>query len=267
MNKFYFTVPDVNQGIQLPLEIKWDFDGRTDSIELYEDEVIKEVIGIADDFEIARFSHKEDIQTNKTEINYEFNFFNGIDVQTSVSTDWINSYLAEGFTTEEIYFYKNPFTKSFFKLDFYNTPDTKTQTNYFTVILPTQQGDVENASISPIPPFDNVPIKKPKYKLDFVGDKEGFFLYWLRKTEFLNINTFYMSAKFFDAKLGVFVKMMNRPQSSLPVNQFQFNPNDYFYYKVELDYTNKTYQVFDYLNVRVGTNTPIIWYEYVNPPQ
>jgi hypothetical protein len=73
-----------------------------------------------------------------------------------------------------------------------------------------------------------------------------------------------MSAKFFDGRLGVFVKMMNEPQSVLS-DKFIFESSRYFYNKVVLDYTTKTYQVFDYLDNRIGAGTPIKWYEYINP--
>lgn len=267
-NKYYFTIPTEDRALEIPLEIKWDFGGRTDSIELYEEEVIKDIIGVATDFEILRFSHKEYSPNQSTNIKYDFYFYSGnpVTVTASTSSNWVTSYLAEGFGSEEIYYYNKPFTKSFFKLDFYDTPNIKTQINYFTVIIPVQQGGFENSSISPLVPFNNVLIRKPSYKLDFVGDKEGFFLYWLRKTEFLDIKTFYMSAKFFDGRLGVFVKLMNEPQSSLP-NKFVFEGERYFFNKVVLDSDKNTYEVFDYLNVRIGTSSPIKWYEYVNPPE
>lgn len=74
-----------------------------------------------------------------------------------------------------------------------------------------------------------------------------------------------MSAKFFDGKLGVYVKMMKIPQSSpLIPSVFQFD-SKYFYYKVNLDYVNKTYEILDDLDVRVGTTSSIKWYEYINP--
>lgn len=74
-----------------------------------------------------------------------------------------------------------------------------------------------------------------------------------------------MSAKFFDGKLGVYVKMMKIPQSSpLIPSVFEFE-SKYFYYKVNLDYVNKTYEILDDLNVRVGTTSSIKWYEYINP--
>jgi len=183
------------------------------------------------------------------------------------------SYLPEGFLSTEIYYYIRPFTQSFFKLDFYDSKDTITQTNYFTAIIPVQQGATETVSISPYKPL--VQIKKPEFTLDYVGDKEGFFLYWLRKKNFYDINpnptktteTFYMTAKFFDARLGVFVKMINLNQATQPLksNQFQFKPDRYFYYKVILNYVDNTYQIFDWQDVRVGVSGPIKWYEYITP--
>lgn len=276
-NRYYITLPTTNQEINIPIEITEDFLGRTDSIELYEDEVLGEVIGVATDFEVGRYAHNEYSPTNtETSVNYEFYFYSG-NVNTlsattcplPTSTDlglWVNNYLAEGFNSKELYYFANSFANSFFKLDFYDSNDEKNQTNYFTIIIPTQQGFTTTASISPyIPP---VKIKIPKFKLDFVGDKEGFFVYWLDIPQFLTINTFYMSIKFFDAKEGVFVRMMNVPQCSLP-NKYQFESGKYFYHKVILNYETKTYEIYDgnNPNTRIGTTTnPMKWYEYVNPP-
>jgi hypothetical protein len=78
-----------------------------------------------------------------------------------------------------------------------------------------------------------------------------------------------MSAKFFDARTGVFTRMINRVQivpNILPT-QFTFNNADYFYYRVKLDYQTFTYKVTDVLTgIDTGTATqPIKWYEYINP--
>ena len=72
--------------------------------------------------------------------------------------------------------------------------DEKKQINYLTLIIPTQQGLKMDAVMNRTP----VKINKPKFILDYVGDKEGFFLYWLKKRNFLDIKRFYMTAKFFD---------------------------------------------------------------------
>ena len=111
-----------------------------------------------------------------------------------------------------------------------------------------------------------VTIKIPDFVLDYVGDKEGFFIYWLKKRTFLNIDTFYMSAKFYNATTGTYTKMMNVPQSSLSGDKYNFDNLTYFYYQVKLDYDKRTYQVFNTITGnREGTPLPIKWYEYVNP--
>ena len=265
VNKYKFKIPrDGDKYINVPVEIKWDFLGQDDSIDKFETEVIKEVIGSVDDFEVGRFSHLPYSLDTKTEINYDFYFFSGSDINSIISdSDWEVSYIAEGFDPQQVYYFERPFTKSFFKLDFYDTKNPISQKNYFTIIIPVQQGGLESVQISPYKP--NVNIKKPSYSLDYVGDKEGFFLYWLRDTEYLDINTFYMTAKFFDARLGVFVKMMNTPQSQIPSDRFVFEGSNYFYYDVDVDYNTKTYQVKNNSGSRVGTTIPIKWYEYVNP--
>jgi hypothetical protein len=76
-----------------------------------------------------------------------------------------------------------------------------------------------------------------------------------------------MSAKFFDAITGVFKQMTNVKQTLLLPGKFTFNNSDYKYYKVDLDYSNQTYEVFSTsTGLRLGdNNSPITWYEYVNP--
>ena len=260
----------VDNQLTIPVQFTWDDLGQDQSIEAFETEIITEVIGVGRDFEVSRFAHSPLTGTtiDPTDIKYEFNFFSGGSLNNEVN--WKNNYIAEGFTTQEIFYYTNNFTNSFFKLDLYDNFDEKRQKNYVTIIIPTQQGLKMDAIMQTTP----VTIKKPYFVLDYVGDKEGFFIYWLKKRTFLDISTFYMTAKFYDAKQGVFVKMMNMPQTSLSGNKYVFDNSQYFYYKVHLDYEKQEYQVFNmnpnqtiYLNdgQRAGTLQPIKWYEYVNP--
>lgn len=267
MNKYKILLPETDEFFNIPIEINWDFTGREDSIQEYQTEMVKEILGIANDFETIRFPHNEFINQS-TEINYEFYFYDNllpISATTVTPTNWGITYQNKGFTPNDIYYFTKPFTRSFFKLDFYDTPQDKTQTLYFSIIIPVQQGQTEIATVSPIlPPLD---IKKPKFNLDFIGDKEGFFVYWLRKRDFIDINQFYMSAKFFNGRTGIFSVMTNKPQTQILPNKFSFLGEDYFYYKLILDYNSKTYEVFSTsTNNRVGeSTTPITWYEYVNP--
>ena len=95
--------------------------------------------------------------------------------------------------------------------------------------------------------------------------EEGYFIYWLKNQDYLNINTFYASAKFFNAKTGQFIRLTTEPQTSLP-NKYNFNKSIKHFYRVELNYDNFTYKFFSANNSsRRGTNTPLRWYEYINP--
>lgn len=271
MNKqFQFTIKGSNQTINIPIEMKWDFYGRDDSIDIYEKDVLSIVAGFPEDFEVLRFAHESYGELEKTLLSYQFHFYSGDTsaVTTSTSSNWVVDYNAEGFTSEEIYYRSKPFKRSFYKLDFYDTRNNVTQTNYFTVILPTYNSDYNLLDLNYY--IKGVKINKPLINLDYISGgltqsfREGFFLYWLKSREFIDIDTFYMSIKFFDAKLGVFVRMMTQPQSALP-DKFLFNEQDYFYLKVKLNYNTKTYIITDLNDVRIGVTSPINLYEYVNP--
>lgn len=276
----------IDKEINIPVQLNWDYLGLDQAIEEYESKIITEVIGVGRDFEVSRFAHAPMTGgTESTEINYEFYFYSGGTI--SDINNWRINYISEGFTPQEVYYYSNNFTNSFFKLDFYDSTDNKKQTNYLTVILPTQQGLTMDTVMQRTP----VSIKKPKFILNYVGDKAGFFLYWLKKRTFLDIDTFYMTAKFYNAKTGQFTKMMtgrgwdpnstnpcntpwpsvteqdltNGPQACITGDKYYFDNQQYFYYTVKLSYEDQTYQVFNSDGQRVGTTIPIKWFEYVNP--
>jgi hypothetical protein len=266
VNKVTIVSDGTDKQINIPVSLTWDYLGLDMAIEEYETQVITEVIGVGRDFEISRFAHAPDETTSNTEINYEFYFYSGGSI--SEIDNWNINYMSEGFTPQDLYYYTNNFSNSFFKLDFYNNTDEKKQTNYLTIILPTQQGMKMTTQMQRIV----VDVRKPKFVLDYVGDKEGFFIYWLKKREFLDIDTFYMSAKFYNAKTGQFTKMMTNnetgPQANFAIgsDKYLFDNNVYFYYTVNLDYVNQTYQVVNSNGQRLGTTIPIKWYEYLNPP-
>lgn len=261
VNKYTLRQSDNDLEIPITIQMNWDFLDRENDLQRYQEDVIEEVINQEKDFETARFAHNQ-FDDGVTEINYVFNF--APVGATSANTIWNDSYLTEGFTPPEVYYLANSFKKSFFKLDLYDSTGLTEQKAYITIIIPTTQGLTEPAQVGLV----TQDIKIPSFTLDYIGDKEGFFIYWLKKRDFINIDKFYMTAKFFDAKIGTFVKMMNRPQSSLVGPAiFNFPQEQYFYYKVDLDYNNFTYVVRDInTNNRVGDSiNPITWFEYINP--
>jgi len=251
-------------------------EGRGDMIRDWEEEVIKEVLNPINDFETTKFANKEYNVNNtlKTEINYEFKFFNYLTpILSGTTSDWGSDYENASFTNSEIYYFANSFKKSFFKLDFYDTNQTENQTILLSIIIPTQQGLKEPGTIGP--PLNQTPVevKKPKFVLDYTGaDKEGFYVYWLKDKNYLNTNEFYVSAKFFNAKKGQFIRMINKPQSNIVgLGKFNVDKTELFYYKYILNYDTYEYEVYTFNDsigniMRVGSSTdPIMWYEYVNP--
>lgn len=242
----------VNKELILPLQLNWDFSGKDDSIELYEEDIAQEIIGSATDYETIRFAHKE--INNKTDINYNFNFYFGGSL--SDSANWKNSFLSD-FTADDIFDNRPSFNGSFFKLDLYDTTTDKRQNNYLTIILNPRKGKTLD--------LDGKRINYPSYKLDYGLNSESFYIYWLSDYSILNIDTLYMSCKFYNAKTGGFVRMLNTPQSSFS-DKYNFDSTKYFYNKVVFSYEDKTYNVFDLYGNVVGTAAnPINWFEYVNP--
>jgi hypothetical protein len=268
-------VNNTDKVLQIPVMLDWELLNTENEVDKLEAQINQDIAGLGIDFETTRFSHSaytftppttnviQPTPTLRTNINYEFYFFSGGTLNGSSSTaNWITDYNAEGFSYDEIYYYTRRFTNSFFKLDFYDSPSQAGQQNYLTVIIPTTQGE----QMPVVMQGQNVLINKPVFSLDFVGDTDGFFLYWLQSREYINVDQFYVSCKFYNAKTNEFTRMVNRPQSLQNINTFTVNNLFNFYYLYKFDYPSEKYVVFDMGTFeRVGTTTPIKWYEYVGP--
>lgn len=279
MNNFKIKLSPQQKSFKIPIQINYDLLGREDLVNQFVDDTMEKVINPVKDFELTRFGHKTWVSgdTIQSLINHQFYFFNReIEVDTTNNSNvsnWVNSYnftsvpefTGQTFTNKEIHYFANSFKRSFFKLDLYDTPDSETQKLLLTIIIPTQQGVTTEVDIgTEITPL-NVNIKTPNFILDYIGDKEGYFIYWLKNEEQSTINEFYISAKFFNAKIGQFIRMTTIPQANFS-KKFNVEKQKYFYRKVLIDYSNYEYEVKNIITgSRVGTDNPIKWYEYVNP--
>jgi hypothetical protein len=90
-------------------------EGRGDMIREWENEVIKDIINPINDFEVTKFAHKDYYVLGKlrTDINYEFNFFNYLNTPMSATiSDWGTDYENASFTDSEIYYFANSFKNS-----------------------------------------------------------------------------------------------------------------------------------------------------------
>jgi hypothetical protein len=105
-------------------------------------------------------------------------------------------------------------------------------------------------------------IYKPEFTLDHYGDQKGYYLYWYEDESLINLSEFYMRVKFFDGKLGTYTTFTVNPQSSY--TEPYTIPNDDFYVRVPLFYSNRWYDIID---IVTGNILPTCnWYEYINPP-
>jgi hypothetical protein len=121
VNKFKIVKTSTDKYIDIPVEIKWDFYGRDDSIDKIQEDIIEKVIGKPKDFELARFQNKKYPNNNETSVNYNFYFYSADlnFMNTAIPAYWEANYNSEGFSDKDIYYTTKPFQKSFFKLDFY----------------------------------------------------------------------------------------------------------------------------------------------------
>ena len=109
----------------------------------------------------------------------------------------------------------------------------------------------------------SAPLVTPTFFLDHFGRQEGFYIHWYEDRNLLGIETFYMSAKFFNAATGQYVKFVNTPQ--IEYTNYYRLPNKDYYYIVNLNYTNKTYEI---ISTQTDLPTSVIaWSEYINPPR
>jgi len=308
VNKFKFNISTKDPTIMLGFGTTFDETGREDLIKVYEDDVVRQLVNPTKDFEVTRFRHAPlfDNSDESPEIFYQFNFYDSYNDTwpTSLPSTFPTQpspfgFNFEGYTNRELAENTSDLLKTFFKLDFHDSPVKTVQKFYMSNLLSPVTGtrlplcaidaDCQNLATAPLPAewgdlnmnvpdppvFDssglitivdtsrNVPI--PRFQFDMDNRSIGYFFYWLKESTYLNINTFFMSAKFYNGRDGRVTRFTNVLPTSLP-NPTSFDPALNMYYRLRLDKNNFTYWVEDLLGNRVGTNTtPIEFWEYINP--
>ena len=202
----------------------------------------------------------------------------------NIITNWYG-YDFQNFTPEETYKNNKSFTKSFFKLDLYNSRDRKQQKLFISIIISPINGQkILRPTLSVQCPAEITDGRyncrpegeqfcpTPNFELDPVNNNEGYFIYWLKEKTFLDLDVFYMSCKFYNAKTGEVTQMINTPQSLInsQTNQpFSISKESYYYYRVVLNQDRFTYTIFrtsDGLRIGEDANNPIKFYQYFNSP-
>lgn len=251
MNKIKIVKSDVDTSIPITLGETWDFSNREDLINTYSEEVMYELIGSGIDYETARFSKREVFlpatSSNRTLVIHRFKFYN------PENNTWESKYINPNyFTFDEIKNNSKVFKNSFFKLDMYDSMSQSKRKNFLTIILQNSQN---NSDFTFNGKTYSLPI--PEYSLDYLINPEGFFIYWFKDKTVLNLDSLYMTAKFFNAKTGQFVTFLNKTTTQTKVIDSNL------YYKLNFNFNNYTYY---YSNTNNNTEIELVeWFEYLNP--
>ena len=249
--------------------------GWQDNLADFEDEILKDIINPSKNYETVRYIHKpydktiSGITMSQTDIWFQFYFSSGD------TPNYVLDYNPVGISTQENQLMTKQSIESFFRLEFYKTPGSIT--NYvLTCEPPTRQNrrliNSKNLSLPLGEKYFHTGsnygynIYVPVFTGSNYRNKENMYLFWfMDETPFdeTNItgNTFYMTAKYYNAKTGVVMDFVNK---YLSIGQEIIEEED-IYYKVIIDKTDYSYIVYRFdgsLGVRAGqTNSPIRFYE------
>jgi hypothetical protein len=252
----------INSESNFRLDLGWQ-----DGIGEYEKEVLKTIINPVENFETVRYIHKPYVSVNnieQTDIWFQFFFYNNNIPQTHIGG---LDYQYTGLQLDENSKMSRQNNESFFRLELYKTPnnDAPTRSNrrlVYSKTLPSPLG--EKIYTQKLYDYINVPV--------FVGsnykNKENMYMYWFQDDSVLSGttitgNTFYVTARFFNAKDGSILNFSNKTLS--PTTNIIESTD--MYYKMVIDTSDYSYQFFRYNGTtgsRIGrTGDPINFYEAV----
>lgn len=253
---------DTDQNLMLNNIVDFKVDaGWAESFNEYEDELLNRIINPIDNYETVRYIHSpyvSSLSVQQTDIWFRFFFLSG--------STYIPDYSAVGITAKENSKMLKQSTESFFRLEFYKTPndsppDRTNRRMVFSKHLSLPLGEKFFYTGEGINDF----IYKPVFMGSNYKNKENMYLFWFQDDSVLNEttltgNTFYMTAKFFNAKDGSVIDFVKSNLTS------EVDESDDMYYKLVIDKTNYSYQIFRYSSSGTGSrigesNDPILFYE------
>ena len=266
-----------NTDLNLVLNHELDFQmnlGWQENMEQFEDEVLNDIINPIDNYETVRYIHKPD-GVNESDIWFYFYFSKGGSYYQGLDY----SVPQIGITPKENSKMLRQSTESFFRLEFYKTPNLLDSGGNVTgYTAPTRQNRklifTKNLTLPLGEKYFYTPLQENIYVPVFHGsnytNKENMYLFWFQDESVLvetNLsgtttgNTFFMTAKFFNAKDGVITDFYNDVYST----SHEINENEDMYFQVDIDKRDYSYKIYKFngtKGVQVGTTaTPIKFYE------
>lgn len=280
--------------IPIKLENKFDITGQEDLIRKFSDDVLQDIINPIKDYEVSKFIH-----------DYDENGENGLYIAASFidrsgdTSFWIDEYYPQGFEQRDLVLFSDDVKNSFFKLDFFDSPNREKQKLQLTKIIPIylsnlsiydadydgiadyedEMVDIDGDGIddntagnddfgdrfegsSSLTRIDVGTYIVPNIYSDKLKNNEVSDLFVFKNLDTKSFNEFYVSCRFFNAKTGNVVRMTNMPSLDSGIN-----PLKDFYYKVKLDRQKLTYEFYEYIDGvegdRVGDSedNPLLFYQ------
>lgn len=239
----------INQNTDFQTNLGWE-----EGMDIFEEEVLDTIINPADNYETVRYIHEPYTFTNSgdTQCDIWFKFFfidgnqrydNGLD------------YNLVGITPKENALMTKQSTSSFFRLEFYKTPNDQPPTR-----LNRKFVFARNLSLPIGEKFYYTTLRQNIHVPVFMGsnykNKENMYLFWFQDDSVLSDSTlsgdtFYMTAKFYNGTDGSIIDFTN---TKLGNTTEVLEPRD-LYYKVVINKTNYTYRIYQYdgeQNDRIG---------------
>lgn len=255
------------QSISISPETEFRLDaGWNDSVKELENETLLKIINPIENYETVRFIHEPYLNLMsglQSDIWFKFYFHNG--------SEYLCDYTPTGLSIFENSKMMKQSTQSFFRLEFFKTvnnesPNRTNRRMVFAKNLSLPIGEKLRYTNEGI----NIDIFKPIFQGSNYRNSENLYLFWFQDDSVLNESnligdTFYMSAKYYNAKDGSIIDFV---KSELNV---EVNESDDMYYKVVINRDQYTYKVFKYdtqsTGDRIGTTIttfdPIIFYQKI----
>lgn len=237
--------------LNLDLSFNPDLD-KEESLVQFEEETLQEIINPIENYETVRFIHSPySGLTDQYDIWYYFYFYNNLPTPTHIGG---LDYSLTGIEPRDNALMLKHSTQSFFRLEFYKVPDgelpeRKTRRLVFSKNLPIPSG--EKVFYQTLNDNIFVPV--------FVGtnyrNTENLYLFWFMddsalSESILTGNTFYMTARFFNATDGSIINFANKSKSTTAT----IIESEDLYYQVEINKIENTYCVFYYEGNEITSN-------------
>ena len=242
VNRLNIKASTADKSITIPIGQTFDEVGNEQLVRTWEEVELQDNINVIQDYETTRYAFANNISANT--ISYAFEFWD------TTTSSYVDNFNVLGFLDKDLAKPKKAYTTSYFKLDFYDSPLRKEQKIMFTNILPLnncmKKMVTVNVNEDPTEYFAQLaadPLGTPRYGVyqpicllgPLHGRSENYYIQWLKDRELTEINTFYMSCKFYNAKTGKVTNMINEPPTlSQITNGEVLSYPEWFYYQVKL---------------------------------